>query len=153
MKFSRHTAPAGCVPAWLAGIVKDTAAQEQHHKVKRRALQLAALPLLADRECTSDSQTINGSEAAELKTGKSVAGADAMSGAQPSTALEEIQALQKQLQHTQHAEVCSLRPLGKHASSGRLALQSSCQWSHPCCQLLHTFAVDVAAHWLQSDAA
>ena len=101
------TAPAGGVPAWLAGIVKDTAAHEQHHKVKRRALQLAALPLLADRECTNGSQTLNEKSTAELEAGKSVAGADPKTGAQPSTTLEEIQALQKQLQDTQHPEVRS----------------------------------------------
>lgn len=95
--------------------MKEAAAHKQHHKVKRRALQLMALPLLADGDGKKASQPMHVGSAAEIESGAVESGADTKSAAQHSTALEEFQALQKQLRDTQHPEVCTPTVPGKHA--------------------------------------
>lgn len=113
---------AGGVPAWLAQMVKDRASCERHHKVKRRALQLTALPVLTDDQNSISTRAshhstagIKASESSAAQAADSDRGADAKSegpvslGAaetQQSRALEEVHALQGQLQEAQHPEVC-----------------------------------------------
>ena len=103
-------------------IVKEAAVHEQHHKVKRRALQLMALPLLADGDGKQGSQAVHAKSAAVTKSSTVESGADAKSAAQHSTALEEFQGLQKQLQDAQHPEVCTRAVPGMHAQKSALSI-------------------------------
>ena len=96
--------------------MKEAAAHEQHHKVKRRALQLMALPLLAKDGWSSAPPTVDADGSADLKTGVPGVTNDANSRAQQSTALEEVQALQAQLLNAQHPEVCTQTPPGIQSS-------------------------------------
>ena len=81
-----------------------------------------ALPLLANDDNSKTPQTVHASGIAELKTGVPGRAAGARSGAQQSTALEEVQALQTQLQDAQHPEVCTQADSGIPESMGMHAL-------------------------------
>ena len=119
------------MPAWLAQMVKDRACCERHHKVKRRALQLMALPVLTKdqsslntRASTHTAAGMKASESSAAQAADPDGGADATSEGhwkpvslqaarvpgspqtQQSRALDEVQALQGQLKEAQHPEVC-----------------------------------------------
>jgi len=115
--------PTGGVPAWLAQMVKDRASCERHHKVKRRALQLVALPVLKEdpnsrntRASTHTAAGIKASESSAAQAAVPDGDADAKLEGKPVSlraaetqqrrALEEVQALQGQLKEAQHPEVC-----------------------------------------------
>ena len=104
-------------------MVKDRACCERHHKVKRRALQLMALPVLTKdptslniRASNHTAARIKASESSAAQAADSDGDADAKLDGKPvslraaetqqSRALEEVQALKGQLQEAQHPEVC-----------------------------------------------
>lgn len=119
----------GGMPAWLADVVKARASSEPHHKVKRRALQLLALPILPAALCSTDAQLSStaaavrassspsdGAQASESSAGPISWGTQAAlvtagraeigKAQQRSTALQEVCSLQEQLQGAQHPEAC-----------------------------------------------
>lgn len=117
------------MPAWLADVVKARANSESHHKVKRRALQLLALPILPAAPCSTDAQLgstaaavrasgslSDGAQASENSAGATSGGTQAALVApgraeigkaqQRSTTLQEVCSMQEQLQGAQHPEAC-----------------------------------------------
>ena len=115
------------MPARLAALIREQASLEQHHKVKRRALQLMALAVVqpapkVDAAEASNGLSTAGASSKALLLGQACAPTEKFVG-QMETAgtasqevgestrcsvLGEVQALQQQLHDAQHPEVGSM---------------------------------------------
>ena len=112
------------MPAWLAALIRKQASREQHHKVKRRALQLMALPIVQNALDMKATEAFKGLSIAGLgstalssvqtgalaetpgsQVGPAGTAAQESEQSMRCKVLQDIQARQQQLQDAQHPEV------------------------------------------------